>query len=98
RGRLPVISTQPDQRLKQAVAASRAGRYEEALRGYIWFHEHALEHDRAFYGVRLSFALAYWMELALAYPPALAALQAVRDQKIELLRTGRGDREAFHDV
>jgi len=91
-------SERPDRRLKEAVAAARAGRYEDALSGYTWFHEHALEHDRAFYGVRLSFALASWMELAQVYPPALAALRHVRDRKAALLLAGRGTRETFHDV
>lgn len=35
---------------------------------FVWFHEHALEVDRAYRGVRLSFALAFWLELAEQYP------------------------------
>jgi len=48
--------------------------------------------------VRLSFALAYWMELARKYPPALAALRKIRDKKTASLSRGKADRALFHDV
>ena len=35
----------------------RKGKYKEALERFVWFHEHALEHDPAMTGVRLSFAV-----------------------------------------
>src|SRR5262245_56849046 len=88
----------PQERLKLAQAAADEGRYAEALREHIWIHEHALEHEPAFYGVRLSFALAYWVELAKVYPEARRALEEIRDRKIERLRRGEGDRGTFHDV
>ena len=74
------------------------GRYEQALRDFIWFHKHALKHDRAYYGVRLSFALGYWMELGEVYSPALKALQSLKRQGEVALIRGKGDRFLFHDV
>ena len=85
-------------RLAFAREATRSGRYEEALREFSWFHDHALDEEEALYGVRLSYALAYWRELGEVHPPALDALKAVRDQKSVTLARGEGNRELFHDV
>ena len=84
--------------LDRGRAAFFAGRYPQALADFAWFHEHALRLDRAYYGVRLSFALGYWKELADAYPPALEALEAVRAGAARALLGGEGDRALFHDV
>lgn len=88
----------PCERLQRGREAAAAGRYEEALRDYIWFHEHALEHEPSLYGVRLSFALWYWMELASEYPQARAALKRIRDEKTARLLGGETHRDLFHDV
>jgi hypothetical protein len=81
-----------------AVALARQGKYEDALQHHLWFHEHALEHNPAFAGVRLSYALAAWVELGANYPPALRALTSVRDDKVKAIADGKGSFEAFHDV
>jgi len=36
------------------------GKNEEALERFLWFHDHALEHDPAMHGVRLPYALSSW--------------------------------------
>jgi len=60
----------------------REGRYQEALERFVWFHDHALEHEpSAMYGVRLSFALSYWKSLGDVYPPAMTALVEMRNRK-----------------
>lgn len=86
------------ERLNAARAAARDGLFAEALSEYIWFHEHALEEQPSLVGVRLSFALGYWIELAGEYPPARAALQGIRDRKTKLLEDGVEDWELFKDV
>jgi hypothetical protein len=86
------------ERLFAAQQATREGRHEEALRELVWFHHHALEEDRALYGVRLSYALRAWLELGKAYPPARQALMDLREQKAQTLLQGDGDRALFHDV
>jgi hypothetical protein len=88
----------PSARLQRGQEAAAAGRYEDALRDYIWFHEHALEHEPSLYGVRLSFALWYWIELANEYPEARIALKRVRDEKTARLLNGDTNRDLFHDV
>jgi hypothetical protein len=89
---------EPQVVLREAVALMRQGRYAESLQKHLWFHDHALEHQRALAGVRLSFALAYWLELTACYPEAMQALTAVRDRKARALADGTGSFELFHDV
>ncbi len=74
------------------------GRHEEALREYIWFHEHALKEDPALSAVRRSYALRGWADLAKVYSPAGLALKAVRDRKTTALLSNEGDRGTFQDV
>lgn len=88
----------PRARLSAGQLAAREGRYEEALREYVWFHDHALDHEQSLYGVRLSFALSYWMDLAKEYPEARKKLEDIRDRKTATLAAGGGDRALFHDV
>ncbi|MFO1487449.1 MAG: protein kinase [Verrucomicrobiota bacterium] len=97
---VPTSNGKPDLQaiLQEATALREAGRYEEALQRHLWYHEHALEVDRAQLGVRLSFALSDWMELARRYPRAWQALVEVRDLKTNQLLSGRGYSELFQDV
>ncbi len=74
------------------------GKYEEALKCTIWFHHHALEHDYAMRGVRLSYALSDWRRLGEIYPPAAEALKKTRDEKEKKLREGMGNRDLFSDA
>ena len=84
--------------LKETVNLSDKGKYKEALKRHIWFHNHALEHEPSMYGVRLSFALSYWKQLGEVYTPALTALKKIRDDKTALLEKGKGDFDLFMDV
>ncbi len=86
------------ERLQNARENASAGRYPEALLDLIWFHEHALEENPALYGVRLSYALDDWVQLGKKYPPALASLESLRDQKADALRHGDLGKSAFVDI
>jgi hypothetical protein len=66
----------------------RAKRFEDALAKTLWFHECALDHAPDMRGVRLSFALAEWTNLAESYPPALTAMRAMRDRAEERVAQG----------
>jgi hypothetical protein len=83
---------------REAVTLTREGRFEEALQKHLWFHEHALEYEPALAGVRLSYALASWLELGEKYPPALAALISIRDAKTKAITDGNGSPLLFHDL
>jgi hypothetical protein len=81
-----------------AKEAADSGDRDLALREYLWFFNHVLEEDRSFYGVRLSYVLAAWTELAAVYSPAREAFVATRDAKVGQMLAGEGDDEVFHDV
>jgi hypothetical protein len=88
----------PQAVFREAVTLTRQGKYEDALQNLLWFHEHALEHDPALAGVRLSFALASWVELGEKYPKALQALTSIRDEKAKAITDGKGSFPLFQDV
>lgn len=83
--------------LREAEADARAKRYGDALAKQLWFHHNALRYDEGLYGVRLSFALASWLQLARQYPPAFEALKEVRDQAGMRILESRGRHGDFHD-
>jgi hypothetical protein len=84
--------------LEQALQFAAQGKFEEALQKHIWYHDHALEINPAHYGVRLSFALSYWIDLGKKYPKALDALKDIRDKKTARLVAGENNRPLFHDI
>lgn len=79
-------------------AAFAAGQYADALAMQVWFHENALLHRRSFGGVRLSYALCDWADLAVQYPPALARLIATRDAAAAEPAAERFGSSAMHDL
>ena len=85
-------------RLEKGRNAASEARYEEALNEYVWFHEHSLEDCPSVCGVRLSFALFYWAELAMQYPKARTVLKEIRDAKAQRVLAGEADCELFQDV
>ena len=100
---LPLVCCSPgkdkaDEALKQAYQLAAEGKFEEALQKHIWYHDHALEINQAHYGVRLSFALSYWIDLGKKYPKALDALKDIRDKKTARLVAGENNRPLFHDI
>jgi hypothetical protein len=88
----------PKEVLRDARQCVKSRDYVAALEKYIWFHDHVLDFDRAYVGVRLSYAVSEWAELGEVYPPALTALENVRDAKTSSLINGDGDARLFHDV
>jgi len=84
--------------LERARRFAEQGKYEEALREHIDFHDNILKTKPAMYGVRLSFALSDWIDLGQKYPKALTALKDIRDKKTTRLLKGEENREIFHDV
>jgi hypothetical protein len=95
---VPVYAEDMQKYLSETEALVREGKHKAALDRFLWFHDHALEHDPAMYGVRLSFALSDWKQLGDVYPPALTAMKKIRDDKVNLLIQGKGNSSLFHDV
>ncbi|TWT49855.1 hypothetical protein KOR42_38070 [Thalassoglobus neptunius] len=97
-GWVPPDDPKPQQILQEARDDFGAGRYPEALAKHVWFHRHVLEYVPSLRGVRLSFALSYWAELAKEFPPALEALKAERDQVAERVVSGQKSFSAFQEL
>jgi len=88
----------PHSILSSAVDDRVSKNYKTALQKQLWFHHNVLEHNRSFYGVRLSFALSYWVELANEYPPALKALEKELALSEAKVKSGKDcDENPFHD-
>jgi tetratricopeptide (TPR) repeat protein len=84
--------------LNAAQQLTSAGEYEQALKRFVWYFNHALEYDSGQSGVRLSFALSYWSELASKYPKAKRALIRFRDRDLQLFEEGKGDFQKFMEL
>jgi hypothetical protein len=84
----PPANPDADQIYNEAAKDRRAKRYDDALAKTLWFHEHALTHAPSMKGVRVSFALNEWLNLAESYPPAMEAMKTARDRAEEKVRTG----------
>ena len=82
----------------EAQGLRARGRYEDALQRHLWLHNHGLEFGPAHSGVRLSFWLSDWIELARRYPKAKQALIEIRDHKTRAITAGRGHFDLFMDV
>jgi len=83
--------------LSDARAAVRDANFAEALERYDYFFEHATAENPYLAGVRLSYCLFEWAELANDYPPALEALQ-VKKSNARKRFAETGDARAFHDL
>ncbi len=81
----------PQKILYEAEADASAGRYKEALAKHIWYRKNAVRIQPAQVGVRDSFALMYWAQLAEKYPPAMKKLKAIRDEAVQQLHDKNND-------
>ncbi len=91
----PPDKPEPSTILDEAERDARAGRYDDALAKHVWYHENALKHEPAQSGVRRSFALADWLELGKKHPPALAKLEAYRQEARQRVLASKEKKEVF---
>jgi hypothetical protein len=91
----PPDNPNPQAILQEAHADTRAGEFKVALAKHLWYHQNALRIQPAQSGVRLSFALNYWKELADAYPPAMAKLVEARDAAAAAVVANQDARQSF---
>ena len=87
----PPENPDPQLILSEAVEDRKQGKFEQALAKHLWFHEHALEYRPSLCGVRLSFALNYWFELANEFAPARESLARLRDDAEVQILAGASD-------
>jgi hypothetical protein len=89
---------EPQKILQEAQEDARAGRYEEALARHIWYHRNALKYDSGQSGVRLSFALSSWKQLADKFTPAMDDLKAERDAAKKRVLEGKNLPSSMGDL
>jgi tetratricopeptide (TPR) repeat protein len=94
----PAQPVDPLKILNSAVKDRQSGNYQRALDKHMWFHHNVLDYDQSFYGVRLSFALSYWVDLSKEFEPALIALENEAAEAEARLRYGdMSSLDDFHD-
>ena len=81
----------------EAKVDRHSGRYAESLQKHEWYFEHS-RNEMGMGGVRLSFALGDWLELASDYQPAMVAFVSLRDRTEKRCRESRGEFKAFHEL
>lgn len=75
-------------RMQLARSLADAGQTEKATEEYLWLWDHMLEHNPAYYGVRLSFLVADMGRLARRDDKARAAFAGLRNALEARLRSG----------
>ncbi len=95
---MPPTDPDPSAIRKEADKDIEDGRLDLASQKYLWYHENALKYEPSLGGVRLSFALNDWRDLARQSPRALLDMQYVRDRAEESVRSNDDDFSAFQDV
>lgn len=82
-----------DARLRQRLATAlvRKGRFDDALREYLWCFDEGLKRNLFFSATQREELLANLVRLAERHPPALAALHERRDAAEQALLAGRDD-------
>ena len=83
---------------KETERAIESGEYKEAHKRVVWFFDHAAEHEKGLYGVRLSGVLRTWHELGMVYKPARDSYIERRDFNTEKILNGDGSSELFHEI
>lgn len=94
---VPPENPNPEEIRDEAEADIENGQLDLAAEKYLWYHHNALKYQPSLVGVRLSYALGDWRDLADKYRPALQDMRLVRDRAEESLRTESDDPYAFHD-
>jgi RNA polymerase sigma factor (sigma-70 family) len=85
----------PTKIMREAEADTAAGRYKEAEGKFIWYRDNALKFQPSLKGVRDSFALSSWAQLAEKYPPAKKKLRSIRDEAVKQIRHGVADQQSI---
>ena len=88
----------PSARMQFGVELAQKGKEAEALAEYLWCFDHGLEANPAFSGMRLSFLLMYFKNLAAHYPPAQQALENRRNERQAKVAAGSTDFQAVQDL
>jgi hypothetical protein len=70
----------------QAVQMAESGDYEEALKCFVWLHDHPLASDPSSEMFRRAFGFLAWATMGEKYPPATKKMRELLDEKIAYLK------------
>lgn len=87
----------PILRMEEGVKLKEAGNFKDALDAYLWCFDHGLEHSMAFVGVRLSYLIGEFQELAKVYPPTKDALSSRAGEREFVIALMWNSRETIWD-
>jgi len=90
------MSEDPGEVLNQAREAFSIKEYEVSLEKYKWFYDNSLDIDQSYYGVRLSYCLGEWAELAKYFPTAKEELVILKDKSLSGFKSNP-THQAFHE-
>lgn len=90
------MGSDPGEVLSEARTAFKNNDYPTALEKYQWFYDNALDIDRSYYGVRLSYCLGEWAELGKEFPEAMESLINLKESTL-LEFSISNSRQAFHE-
>ncbi len=95
---LPINATAVDlhQHLNKTRTLVNQGNYREALNRYEWFYNYSIKHQQSVDGVRLSYAVTDWKNLADMYPPAMKSLLDTRNKSLALIEQGNSSRGYYN--
>ena len=90
---LPLNSAAIDlhQHLNKTRLLVDEGNYREALNRYEWYSKYSIKHQQSMDGVRLSYAVTDWKNLADVYPPAMKSLRDIRNKSLNLIQQGNSN-------
>jgi hypothetical protein len=94
----PPENPRPSEILHSAVRDTEEGFHDRALAKFLWYHKNALKFQQGQGGVRLSFALGYWLDLATVYPPARDGFIRARNEAEVGFLDDTTDGYLFHDL
>lgn len=95
----PPAKVDVDQILREAGEDARAGRFDDAAAKHRWYHANALSHAPSHVGVRVSFALMDWYQLARKHPAAMQDMLTAQDQAAQAVRNGGAETDgAMRDL
>ena len=92
-----VTEAELDKRFALARSLAQAGKYEQALREYLFVFDNG-RGVSGYGGVRLSYVPSEIAAIGRAYRPALVALRSRRDEREQLVLTGKGDFDVIHEL
>ncbi len=89
-------STELQAALTAAQQLAKDGKFTEALEKHVWYHGNSRNTSHG--GVRLSFAMADWKNLADQFPPAKEKLFQLREEAEQAVLAGRGGFIEFTEI